>query len=275
MKLADFGLTYGDPSAEFIPFAPGGTPMYESPEKLTGKNITTKGDIWALGLVAYELCELKHMFRENTRDGVKEAIEKNDIPQIGGIYSDRLKVVIDLMLQKNPSDRINLPELRSHLLQGVINSMAYSDPTPSPSYSSSTFQTVPVEHFSPTRIPLNSHLLPCNSRTSIFNSANSQPVFTTDRVTSEDSQTVSKDSPIERQGTMEMDTEPPTAASADLSIEGMVEEGGITTTNLSRQDDSHHSIFMPSQFNELATSPLDNVVRVMKRKEEVKKKKNF
>ena len=51
MKLADFGLSHGDASVEFIPFAPGGTPIYESPEMLTGKNITIDGDVWALGVI--------------------------------------------------------------------------------------------------------------------------------------------------------------------------------------------------------------------------------
>ena len=82
MKLADFGLSHGDPRLEFIPFAPGGTPMYEAPEMLTRKDITTEGDIWALGVIGYELCELKYMFSENRREAVKAVIETNEIPQI-------------------------------------------------------------------------------------------------------------------------------------------------------------------------------------------------
>ena len=46
MKLADFGLSHGESYVEFIPFPPGGTPMYESPEMLTGKIIASSGDVW-------------------------------------------------------------------------------------------------------------------------------------------------------------------------------------------------------------------------------------
>ena len=131
MKLADFGLSHGEPSVEFIPFAPGGTPMYEPPEMLTGKNVTKNGDVWALGVIGYELCELKTMFRENTREAVKEAIRKNAIPMIGGNYSDRLRILIDLMLQKNPSDRIDLFDLLEPFYEGALMSRVESNALPS------------------------------------------------------------------------------------------------------------------------------------------------
>ena len=111
MKLADFGLSHGDPSVEFLPFPPGGTPIYESPEMLTRKDATRKGDIWALGVIGYELCELKHMFRENRREAVKEAMLNNPIPHIGGRYSEELQNVISEMLQKDPMDRTDLPAI--------------------------------------------------------------------------------------------------------------------------------------------------------------------
>ena len=44
-------MSHGDPSIESIPFAPGGAPMYEAPELLRGKNVTSKGDIWTLGVI--------------------------------------------------------------------------------------------------------------------------------------------------------------------------------------------------------------------------------
>ena len=45
--------------------------MYESPEMLTGKELTSKGDIWALGVIGYELCELKYIFEEYSKEAVK------------------------------------------------------------------------------------------------------------------------------------------------------------------------------------------------------------
>ena len=108
-------MSHGDPSVEFVPFAPLGTPIYEAPEMLTGKSVTHKGDIWALGVIGYELCELKHMFPVNRREAVKSAIE-HDIPSIGGSYSERLRKLLDKMLQKDPNDRVDLGMLNHQLL---------------------------------------------------------------------------------------------------------------------------------------------------------------
>ena len=75
MKITDFDLSYGDPSLESLPFPFGGTPMYESPELLRRKtSMSIEGDIFALRVFGYQLCELTHMFREKRREMVTEAI---------------------------------------------------------------------------------------------------------------------------------------------------------------------------------------------------------
>ena len=141
MKLADFGLSHGNPLFEFIPFAPGGTPMYEAPEMLTLKNVTSAGDVWALGAIGYELCEMKHMFVENKREAIKEALLKNDIPQIGDRYSDRLHTVIGRMLEKNASNRIGLVDLALQLDEGALLSPVFpSFSEPSTSVEPSPFK---------------------------------------------------------------------------------------------------------------------------------------
>ena len=39
-----------------------GTPYYLSPEIIEREDYTTKADIWALGVILYELCALKPPF---------------------------------------------------------------------------------------------------------------------------------------------------------------------------------------------------------------------
>ena len=86
---------------------------------LTGKAVSRKGDIRGLGVIGYELCELKHMFEENSRDAVKEAILKNVVPKIGSRVSEELQPILIQMLQKNPNDRIELLSIIEQLHLGA------------------------------------------------------------------------------------------------------------------------------------------------------------
>lgn len=39
-----------------------GTPFYMAPEICSNKPYTLKSDVWSLGCVVYEMCQLKHAF---------------------------------------------------------------------------------------------------------------------------------------------------------------------------------------------------------------------
>jgi NIMA (never in mitosis gene a)-related kinase 1/4/5 len=38
------------------------TPAYQAPEVIKGEEATSKVDVWALGIILYQLCTLKHPF---------------------------------------------------------------------------------------------------------------------------------------------------------------------------------------------------------------------
>ena len=59
VKLADFGIARVIDHTMRTHTQALGTPRYLSPELCANKPPTTKSDIWALGCVLYELCELK------------------------------------------------------------------------------------------------------------------------------------------------------------------------------------------------------------------------
>ena len=71
-RLTDFGIAGLE--SELKEGAVAGTPAYMSPEQITGKELTTKSDIYSLGLVLYEIFTGKQAFAGDT---VNELLRKH------------------------------------------------------------------------------------------------------------------------------------------------------------------------------------------------------
>ncbi|HUS20374.1 MAG TPA: serine/threonine-protein kinase [Terriglobales bacterium] len=69
-RITDFGLavTVDESASEFA-----GTPQYMSPEQLAGAPATQQSDIYALGLVLYELCTGKQVFQSASIEELRRA----------------------------------------------------------------------------------------------------------------------------------------------------------------------------------------------------------
>lgn len=68
--ITDFGLA-GVADDIRGPEVRSGTPAYMAPEQLAGKEVTTRSDIYALGLVLYEVFTGKRAFAEKVPDGLR------------------------------------------------------------------------------------------------------------------------------------------------------------------------------------------------------------
>ena len=62
MKLGDFGISKALPTAEDMAKSILGTPLFMAPEVVKGLAYDSKADIWALGIIVYELVTLKKAF---------------------------------------------------------------------------------------------------------------------------------------------------------------------------------------------------------------------
>ena len=82
IKIADLGISKQIPTT--IPYARTriGTPLYESPELLKYQPYSKPSDIWALGIVIYELCTFRHPFVPNPPDTLESNILYADPPPI-------------------------------------------------------------------------------------------------------------------------------------------------------------------------------------------------
>jgi serine/threonine-protein kinase len=63
-RLTDFGLAVALESPGHRPFA--GTPAYMSPEQLAGEEVTVRSDLYALGLIAYEMVTGQRFYEART-----------------------------------------------------------------------------------------------------------------------------------------------------------------------------------------------------------------
>lgn len=106
-RITDFGIAgfAADVSKDNLRV---GTPAYMSPEQITGKNISAKSDIYALGLVLYEIFTGKQAF---TSDSLPDLIRKhrdetptNPSEFVKGI-DPLVEKVIFQCLEKNPGER--------------------------------------------------------------------------------------------------------------------------------------------------------------------------
>lgn len=94
-----------------------------SPELFRNRPYSYKSDIWALGCVLYEMCNLRHAFDAQSINGLAMKILRGSYPPIIATYSKQLKDLITKMLSLKSSQRptiieiINKPFVRKKIVQ--------------------------------------------------------------------------------------------------------------------------------------------------------------
>ena len=105
LKIGDFGISKSLDKTSMAATAMIGTPYYLSPEMVEGKPYSTKADIWALGVILYQLCAFKYPFDANSLPVLALKILKGSFPPIPSQYSKDLKALILQMLQVDQRKR--------------------------------------------------------------------------------------------------------------------------------------------------------------------------
>jgi TolB-like protein/Tfp pilus assembly protein PilF len=129
LKVLDFGLaievraksidedtsTLSDPSCATSEGTPG-TLLYMAPELLRGDPADERTDIWALGVMLYEMASGERPFRGRTPYELSAAILTAPIPPAQSRVPDGLRAVIARCLSRDPSTRYrSASELRAAL----------------------------------------------------------------------------------------------------------------------------------------------------------------
>jgi len=101
-----------------------GTPYYASPEVWNDNPYSYKSDLWSIGCVIYELCELKPPFHGKDLDELYENVCKGKPKRINKIYSDELWQMILMLLQVDVDKRVDCNKfLNSELILNKIKEM--------------------------------------------------------------------------------------------------------------------------------------------------------
>ncbi|HET6583834.1 MAG TPA: serine/threonine-protein kinase [Nannocystaceae bacterium] len=106
-KILDFGIAATRASAVAKKGQVAGKLSYMAPEQLQGHAIDTRADIFPLGVVLYELCLGKRLFRGQREDVMRRVLE-GDIPAptfVDPKFPPALEAVIMKALEVDPAER--------------------------------------------------------------------------------------------------------------------------------------------------------------------------
>ncbi len=105
VKIVDFGLAKSRASAGVTKFGSTiGTAAYMSPEQTRGEVVDQRTDIWALGIIIYEMLTGASPFKGEYEQAIVYSILNDELPEIKGIPTE-LNNIIRSSTAKNPADR--------------------------------------------------------------------------------------------------------------------------------------------------------------------------
>jgi serine/threonine-protein kinase len=136
VKVLDFGLAKRLTGEELTDAttvsrhsltAPGvvaGTLAYMAPEQFRGQTADARSDIWALGIVLYEMAAGKRPFQGQTGFELSSAILSQPVPALAGSVPAPLEGVIDRCLAKEPGLRYQ----RAGEVRAALDAVASGQP---------------------------------------------------------------------------------------------------------------------------------------------------
>ena len=111
LQLGDLGISKALTSPTDFASTCIGTPYYMSPELFKNKPYNHKSDVWALGCILYEMCVMRHAFDANSINALASKIIRGDRAQLAGAFSPKLKELVGVMLDVNPSNRPSVKDI--------------------------------------------------------------------------------------------------------------------------------------------------------------------
>jgi TolB-like protein/Flp pilus assembly protein TadD len=122
VKILDFGLAKASDLTLTGSWARLGTIAYMAPEQVHGHKVDPRADLWALGVVLYEMVTGSRPFGGGHEIGIAHAILYQPAPRASTLRDDippGLDDVIDRCLRKDPVQRFQSAEELATALEGI------------------------------------------------------------------------------------------------------------------------------------------------------------
>ena len=127
--LSDFGIAKLVNADDTQLTAPGlaiGSPVYMSPEQITGKKLDNRSDLYSLGIVLYEMLARQPPFRADDVISIAVMHCTQPVPRLPAGFL-RFQPVLQKLLAKSPADRFESAEQLIHAIEHPgIRSSFYS-----------------------------------------------------------------------------------------------------------------------------------------------------
>ena len=102
IRIMDFGLAI---SADDLPRDRAGTPAYMAPEQLTGDRVTERTDLYALGLILYELYAGRALFAGQTFYQRLHPVRRGQLEAVLPNVDARVAPLVSACLEEDPAAR--------------------------------------------------------------------------------------------------------------------------------------------------------------------------
>ncbi len=124
VKVVDFGIAKAATKSEHTKTGMlKGKFSYMSPEQCLGANVDMRSDIFALGILLYELCTGKRLFKHESELMILDMITKRSVvppSQVAPQISATLEDVIMRGLEKDPADRFQTAQAMQLALEDYL-----------------------------------------------------------------------------------------------------------------------------------------------------------
>lgn len=127
VKILDFGIARATFASALERRRLRGKPRYMAPEQTLGEPATAASDVFALGIIAWELCTGLPLFRGNDIKQILESVRRTDPPRVDRLNPEVPKEIADgiaTALSREPSARGTTADLAQACMRTAMTSGA-------------------------------------------------------------------------------------------------------------------------------------------------------